>query len=164
MPQPIPGDLCSVDGCGRPRAAKTNGTRRSMCSGHYSRKQVHGDVRADQPIVAYAPSGTGHVGSGGYWLDQQPDHPLAFPSSGKVLRHRAVLYESIGPGSHPCHWCKRMVAWEDAPPNGLVADHVDGDRFNNDPANLVPSCQTCNLNRGLAGNPSIWSPTTADTR
>lgn len=27
----------------------------------------------------------------------------------------------------------------------LVVDHLDGDKANNDIANLVPSCNTCNL-------------------
>jgi hypothetical protein len=32
----------------------------------------------------------------------------------------------------------------------LVPDHLDGNRLNNDPANLVPACTPCNVMRGRA--------------
>lgn len=81
-------------------------------------------------------------------------HPLAM-KWGYVLEHRFVLYESIGPGSHPCHWCKATVSWG-APGTGnrskgvLVVDHMDGDKLNNDIGNLVPSCNGCNISRSNA--------------
>jgi hypothetical protein len=57
--------------------------------------------------------------------------------------HRTVLLGKIGPGSHPCHWCGTAVTWG----VDLEADHVDYDRLNNDPVNLVPSCHGCNTRR-----------------
>jgi hypothetical protein len=76
-----------------------------------------------------------------------PNHPLA-NIRGMVRYHRAVLYEKIGPGSHPCHWCGRAVEWtvqiRGLKPGMLVADHLDEDITNNDPRNLVPACGGCN--------------------
>lgn len=76
-----------------------------------------------------------------------PGHPLAW-KGGVVRIHRATLYDAIGPGSHPCHWCGKDVTWG----ADLVADHVDADTWNNNPSNLVASCATCNVSRPGAGN------------
>lgn len=82
---------------------------------------------------------------GGYIaLTMQYDHPLTV--RGKLLEHRKVLYDKIGPGPHPCHWCGVMLEWGGR--DGIIADHLDNDTQNNDPANLVPSCNHCNLTRG----------------
>ena len=88
--------------------------------------------------------------SGGYVLLRMPDHPLA-SDSGILAEHRAVLYEKLGPGTHPCHWCGTSVVWarrkSEAKGQRLFADHIDGDRQNNAPGNLVPSCCACNTTR-----------------
>lgn len=45
-------------------------------------------------------------------------------------------------------------AWK----HSVNVDHLDGDRLNNDPDNLVPSCGWCNTNRGWMQEryPHIW--------
>jgi hypothetical protein len=85
---------------------------------------------------------------------RRPDHPLA-PPSGTVSVCRIVLFENIGPGTHPCHWCDAPVTWLPGAGVGegaLVADHLDWDQQNNDPANLVPSCNICNAHRTREGD------------
>lgn len=77
------------------------------------------------------------------------DHPLARRKDGVVAEHRVVLYEEIGPGSHQCHWCTRIVTWGGN--DGIIADHLDRNHANNDPANLVPSCNVCNFTRHNPG-------------
>ena len=80
-----------------------------------------------------------------------PEHPLA--SKGGIVReHRVVLFAKIGPGTHPCHWCGSPVTWRAPGEPGtitgqgvLIADHLDDDKRNNDPGNLVPSCNRCNV-------------------
>lgn len=71
-----------------------------------------------------------------------PGHPLAH-ADGRVRIHRAVLYDAIGPGAHPCHWCGDLLTWKE----NLVVDHLDGDTWNNDISNLVASCPPCNRKR-----------------
>lgn len=79
-------------------------------------------------------------------LHMQQEHPLA-RKGGLLGEHRKVLYEKIGPGPHLCHWgCGKLLEWGGL--SGIVADHLDDDKLNNDPDNLVPSCSPCNCRRG----------------
>lgn len=65
-----------------------------------------------------------------------------------VYEHKLVLFEKLGGGDHPCHWCGRLLRWvKGTAGDALVADHLDGDRRNNEPANLVPACNGCNTIR-----------------
>ena len=79
-------------------------------------------------------------------------HPIA-PRGSVVQEHRLILYDKIGPGSHPCHWCGKIVEWsvpgQPQPQfiDRLQCDHLDEDKANNNPQNLVPACYKCNKNR-----------------
>ena len=133
--RPTYSDTCSVDGCEKPRYQ-----RRQMCSTHVMRQHRYGEVHADRTREA-APF---VIQSHGYKKHLRKGHPLA-DGDGYVYEQREVLFATIGPGTHPCHWCSNPVTWGD----GLEADHVDHDRLNNDPTNLVPSCHGCNTRRAL---------------
>jgi hypothetical protein len=79
--------------------------------------------------------------AGGYLRAWEHDHPLATKSG--LLLHRQVLYDELGPGPHPCHWCKRPLDWPE-----IAVDHLNGVRDDNRPENLVPSCSSpCNAHR-----------------
>ena len=79
------------------------------------------------------------------------DHPL-YVKGQFLLEHRKVLYDKIGSGPHPCHWSeaygcgRRSLEWKGL--SGLVVDHLDDDKLNNTPENLVPACSSCNMRRG----------------
>lgn len=123
---------CSIEGCDNPSQTAR------LCRMHYSRQWRTGDpgeAKSRQPGV--------HATTQGYLVEVDPSHPLS-QSSGLVLQHRKVLFQKIGPGPHRCNWCGLIVEWGDS----LVTDHVDGDRQNNDPSNLVASCISCNVSRG----------------
>lgn len=88
---------------------------------------------------------------GQYRQVTEPDHPLA-DKDGRLLIHRKVLYDSIGPGPHPCHWCGKLVTFQKGKrtaEGALSVDHVDGNKLNNDLANLVPACHRCNCGRAI---------------
>lgn len=72
------------------------------------------------------------------------DHPLFRPSSRSTGAHRVILFDCIGYGPHRCHWCGSHVNWR----AGLVVDHLDDIKTNNDSENLVPACMPCNTGRG----------------
>ncbi len=73
-------------------------------------------------------------------------HPLA-QANGTVRVNRAVLYKKIGPGKHRCHWCPKVITWCNKFATMIVADHLDENKWNNSPENLVAACQDCNFNR-----------------
>lgn len=130
---------CVVQDCDRP-----SGFSNGMCKKHYTRWKRHGD-----PLVVLKPPAK----AGAYRSILLPSHPLAL-ADGRVRVHRQVLYDAIGAGIHHCHWCGARVEWRIGPAvrGSLVVDHVDGDRGNNDLANLVPACTRCNTQR--AGHPN----------
>lgn len=129
---------CSVAGCER------NVWSRELCNLHYSRRNRTGDVG---PVgLTVAPQGSGGRRPDGYVVLARPGHPIA-AANGQVLEHRLVLFDAIGSGEHPCHHCGAVVSWDKSwpkDPDGLVVDHLDRDRSNNERTNLVPSCQPCN--------------------
>lgn len=80
-------------------------------------------------------------------LTGQWSHPLAL-ASGVVQEHRKVLYAKTGPGPHRCYHCDKVIDWKSSVRGtDLCVDHLDDDRLNNDPTNLVPSCFRCNWGR-----------------
>ena len=133
---------CSIEGCNKAHSSK------GWCKEHYDRWLRHGD-----PTVVVDRTSKGWVTGEGYRAIHKADHPLATGPDSRhrtVYEHRVVLFEKIGPGSHECHWCGRPVSWESSWPadaDALVTDHLDGVRVNNNPMNLVPSCQPCNVKR-----------------
>lgn len=128
--------LCEVGDCGR--IVKGRG----LCGRHYMRAYRHGDVT----------TGEGRYGSGwlrpdGYIETRRTGHVLA-TAHGFLLMHRLNLFDRIGFGPHRCHWCSTPINWGLGVGKGvLVVDHVDADRSNNQPPNLVPSCHPCNIRR-----------------
>lgn len=69
------------------------------------------------------------------------------PGARNITVHRAVLWDKIGPGTHPCHHCSEPVTWSPGRKTAagvLQVDHLDHDTRNNDEDNLVPSCHRCN--------------------
>jgi 5-methylcytosine-specific restriction endonuclease McrA len=97
--------------------------------------------------------GNGYLTSDGYIATAQTGHPLA-RSKGQVQAHRLILFAKIGFGPHLCHWCRKPISWGyHVGPDTIVADHLDENRANNAPENLVPSCNRCNAARSRYG----WS-------
>lgn len=77
-------------------------------------------------------------------------HPIA-SITGRIPLARKMLYDRIGPGPHNCHWCNKEIDWHTringTTKSGIVADHVDGNCFNDVHENIVPACQQCNGTR-----------------
>lgn len=135
----------------RPRADKTRGCE--QCGVRFTAK---GSAKYCSH-ACYAESRRGPRGE--RWKDQRmltmKGHPIT-PPSGVVAYARVVLHDKIGPGEHPCHWCGRLVAWRfGLVDDALVADHLNWDRNDDRPANLVPSCVSCNAHRTSAGTRTL---------
>ena len=128
-------DECSVAECSRvPKA-------RGWCSVHYDRWRTTGSLESS--VVR-----RDGLNPQGYRRVHAPDHPIA-PDHGSAMEHRVVLYDSIGGGWHECHWCGTDVEWRvnDPSADSLNVDHLNHVRADNRPANLVPSCRSCNTSR-----------------
>ena len=135
------GEVCSISGCTRPRSS------RGWCNTHYERWRRNGDLIVR---TTDAPDGTRRIiKQNGYFRIKAAGHPLAWGGSAQdwLLEHRQVLYEAIGPGEHPCHWCGARIEWDGSGKRELLADHVNGVRADNRPENLVPACRRCNSTR-----------------
>jgi hypothetical protein len=132
---------CEVPDCNRPRYA------REVCVMHYCRLRATGQVGEAAPKIAAR--GAGHITAHGYRTVQRRDHPLGLArAQHRIEEHRIVLFDAIGSGPHRCHWCGRDLDWFGIPGDSmLVVDHLNDDRLNNDPSNLVPSCLGCNTSR-----------------
>ena len=85
-----------------------------------------------------ARSGVAYDRGDGYKRVSARGHPLA-GRDGRVLEHRLVLYDRLGPGPHPCARCGRSLEWRQ-----LDVDHVNADPSDNRPENLQPCCAKCN--------------------
>lgn len=131
---------CVVDGCEKPSRSNVP----AMCKMHYHRWYRHGSTDK------VARSKRTRTDESRYRSISRPTHPLAM-SSGRIYEHRMVLFDEIGPGSHPCHWCGRSVTWmlPVGDPDNLQVDHLNGVRNDNRLDNLVVSCPNCNVGRGM---------------
>lgn len=111
------------------------------CKPHRNRLSRYGNL-GPVAIRPKGKAGDGTITPKGYRDLYLPSHPLA-TKNGKVLEHRVVLYDKLGSGQHPCYGCSKALVWN----YNLVVDHLDFDKLNNNPDNLVPSCDSCNVKR-----------------
>lgn len=132
---------CTVDGC--QKASRNRGSA-AMCKMHYHRWYRHGRTE----IVATTLST--RTDESKYRSLHLPSHPAA-PPCGRIYEHRAVLFDSIGDGEHPCHWCGAMVSWASSvgETDYLTVDHLNSVRDDNRLDNLVVSCNPCNVARSM---------------
>ena len=126
---------CSVPDCHKSPRSKGS----ALCPMHYHRQYRHGSV--DRVSTGAPKSGCGRR----YQTEIAKGHPLA-KAGNKVYVHRRVLFDTIGPGVHQCHWCKAEVEWflMKNDPRSLHVDHLNDIGDDNRIENLVPSCQRCN--------------------
>lgn len=130
---------CTVPGCEKtPRSMRAD-----LCPMHYHRKYRHGSV--DQVFRREVESPI----QGKYRRVSRRGHPLA-DKTGRLWEHRAVLYDTVGPGPLACFYCDRQLRWDldKLDPAAVQVDHLNAVRDDNRPENLVPACRACNVGRG----------------
>lgn len=126
MREPYEPRLCSIAECGRKRKG------RGLCSLHLGRQKRGLPFDYSPPVLAKKR----------YKMRMRPKHPLA-DRRGRVYEHRAVLFDCLSGGRLPCFWCGTPLEWL----VNLFVDHLNHDRHDNRPENLVPSCNGCNAGR-----------------
>jgi len=124
---------CSITTCARTAFTYLHG---GVCQVHNHRiTKMGGDLGAAWSPGAINDRGYRNVTSTGHILGQSQSE------------HRLVLFGVIGFGPHRCTYCHAHINWK----SGLEVDHIDFDRLNNVPANLVQSCHKCNSDRSPKG-------------
>ena len=133
-------ETCSIEDCNRKLVAK------GWCMTHYQRQRRTGTTDL------ITPEETDSLANG---------YPVIHKGAkGKRVTeyvHRQVLFDKIGLGPHPCHYCGRPLNWQIRkrdqpwPEDFLTVDHLDHDKTNNDPSNLVPCCHRCNAGKHPKG-------------
>jgi hypothetical protein len=113
---------------------------RGLCWKHYGAWLKWGDPLFDRKIGPRQPKQSPN----GYWR------------IGPDYLHRVTFELCFGIEGHTCFDCGRSLVWRtrkrsDTWGDTLVVHHADGDRSNNDPANLLPACASCNSRTHLAG-------------
>lgn len=76
-------------------------------------------------------------------------HPASTPS-GITGYHRIVLWDKLDGQDAVCHWCDKQLYWGKTYPqdnDALCVDHLNLDKSDNSPENLVPTCAVCNVTR-----------------
>jgi len=133
-PRQAPAPVCKFPEC--TQRARSLG----WCSTHYGRWRKHGDPA----IVLRRPNGAGAIMLNGRIRVKARTHPLA-DANGDVYMHRKVLYDAIGPGPHPCHWCGQLASWGRTIGGTaeLFAVQLDGNYLNVDITNIAPACPPC---------------------
>jgi len=124
---------CRIAGCGHPATRPCL----RLCEMHYMRIRRNGTA---EYIGGAIPGNLIH--SAGYLLEAAPGHPRALGGY-RAYQHRVVFTDVHGEGPFECHWCGVAACWDD-----MHVDHLDDDKQNNAPGNLVASCPKCNQKRG----------------
>lgn len=122
--------ICTVRKCNKPATRVGHG----LCENHYTRVRKTGMFDL-QPRVEIQTTK-------GYKIVKAETHPLSM-ANGWAFEHRIVAYEKYGPGIQKCHWDGVELTW-----NQVVVDHLNEDKLDNRPDNLVTACNSCNLIRG----------------
>lgn len=121
---------CSVDGCSKKQRGLLG-----LCEMHYARQRSTGSLDRAAPKLRYR-TGAGYIKV----LDRE--HPMS-DGNGHAYEHRKVMFDQHGGECPGCGWCGVPLQWSSA-----VVDHLNEDKSDNTPSNLVVSCNDCNRARG----------------
>lgn len=129
----FPLHACRVAGCEK----LANRVGPGLCEMHYARARRNGTTDSQYERMAEF-----NKQSGGYLYVKAKGHALSGLRT-RAYAHRVAFYDANGEGPFACHWCKAEVNWAT-----MHVDHLDDDKGNNLPSNLVAACPVCNMQRG----------------
>lgn len=127
---PLP--LCAVHKCGNVVVSRNN----PHCDKHFGRLRRGADMYNDRVI------GQRYTTAAGYVVNTNSSHPLSGRDK-RVYEHRQKAYDAHGGQCPSCFWCGKSLSWDTS-----VVDHLDENKSNNNPDNLVVACNVCNRARG----------------
>lgn len=103
-----------------------------------------------------------HMTYQGYFLTMVRRNNRLSPGRRWVLRHRKVLFDSIGATDHACETCGWVLPWHaDSPDRCINVDHINGVKGDDRLENLRALCHWCNKYRNWAevDAPERWQAT-----
>lgn len=130
---------CTTPGCDK-KAAPYRG-KDGLCEACYCYAWRTGRAR-DPKKKPYILRTVRRSTQSNYRVLRVPGHPLA-NGAGDVYHHRLIAYSTRAGVCGPCYWCAVPLQWK-----GAVVDHLNEDKADNTPSNLVISCNRCNRLRG----------------
>lgn len=131
-------NICIIKGC-RKTAVRT---RNTLCEAHYYQNRRTGSFNKKiYPKTADHGSYVRILGS------HVQNHPMRSKKSNMLYEHRMVAYDSRNGICDDCFWCGKELTWE-----SCVIDHLNEDKHDNRPDNLLVSCPRCNRGRGAMLN------------
>lgn len=102
-------------------------------------------TNGEQPVHCRCGEGPfrGSIGLATHVRHKHPDDRETFSITDDTVIYSGVDYRKIfkqnnGPGPWPCHFCGRSVV-------DLLVHHLDEDRTNGDPSNLVAAHMSCHV-------------------
>lgn len=128
---------CITEGCG-----KAKGYASGYCNSCYYRVHRTGTIDRRQLVQAT-------TRPDGYRKVRAPGHPTA-TASGHSMEHRKVVFDALAGAPPTCFWCAKALRWEAKrrSNDAVVVDHLNDQKGDNRPENLVPACNRCNFARG----------------
>lgn len=111
-----------------------------QCEACYTYERKNGRPRNPLPLYSTARV---YLRRDGYLVVRAPGHPLESEKRSYVALHRLVAHDARGGVCGGCHWCDAPLTWASA-----HVDHLNGEKADNRPENLVVSCRACNQGRG----------------
>lgn len=138
---------CKIDGCDRDAMYKAD----QVCQKHYFRKMRNGSYHLERKTKK-----SRLENPAGYQLIYKPDHQLS-QANGYVYEHRYVAFQKYGENLPNCEICGNATSWD---PYTTHIDHIDENVKNNNPDNLRPLCNSCNVTRSRKP-PTEWERSSA---
>lgn len=126
--------ICKINGCN----GLATRDKFTVCEAHYCMFRRNGNYNGKYKSPTAKQGNYIRVNG-----KEAKKHYMATDKSGLLYEHRMVAYDVRNGICEPCFWCGIELDWK-----SCVIDHLNEDKHDNSPENLLISCVKCNRARG----------------